>query len=154
MPTEIVKFDDEGVTFERDLKVLDLLCAGVSTPEVARLCNISATEVERALIRVTGAVSPAIKERQFRLVLNRMERIHKAHYPKALEADYDSTVACLRCNDFVARMLGLFPPPQTSSPIDDGRDIETSTDKIRAAIDRVRGKKERVIDVTPVDSDG
>lgn len=156
MPSEIVKYGDEGVTFERDMKVVDLLCAGVSSAEVANKENITVEEVERSLIRITGAVSPAIKERHFRLVLSRMERLHRAHYVKSLKGDYDSSVICLRTNDFVARLLGLFPPPQTAgSPLDDARDIETTTDKIRAALDRVCGTTPPVIDgeATQVDDD-
>lgn len=155
MPVEIVKFDDESLTFDQDLKVVELLCAGLSTREAARELSLPLRAVERSLIRTSGGVSPAIRERELLLVYEQMNHLHKAHYPKALEGDYDSTVAVLRCADMRARLFGLYAPVN-AAPIDNANDIETSTDKIRAAIDRIRGKRNRVIDgeATQVEDDG
>lgn len=145
MPVEIVKFDDESLTFDQDLKVVELLCSGLSTREAARELSLPLRAVERSLIRTSGGVSPTIRERELLLLYEQMNHLHRAHYPKALEGDYDSTVAVLRCADMRARLFGLYAPVN-QPPVDDSAELETSTDKIRAALDRVCGIAPPVID--------
>jgi hypothetical protein len=50
-----------------------------------------------------------------------------------MAGDYDASVICLRAIDIQARLLGLYPPPQSDTSIEKLKPKVTSTEDLRAA---------------------
>jgi hypothetical protein len=145
LPAAIFKFEDAAATFKRDTRALNMAVAGVTVREIAEHEECSIDEVECSLVRMTGAASPQLRERYLQLAIERLDKMVRAFYPKAMGGDYDSAVIVIRSVDTQCRLLGLFPPPQSSHLEKRGPKI-SSTEDIRAALDAVMGKTGQTID--------
>jgi len=126
--------------------------AGISLREIAEHEACSIEEIETAVVRMSGGVSPHFRERHMQLSLERLDKLLRAHYQKAVTGDYDSSVIYIRTVELSCRLLGLFPPPQSDASLDKLRPQTTSTEKIREVFDALIGKTDRVIEGEAVEN--
>lgn len=144
MSADIIKFDDAAATWERDKRVMRARRAGQHMREIAEEENCSIDEIENAIVRQTGGVSPNFRERHMVLSLERLDDLLHAHYTKATGGDYDSSVVVLRTIEMSGRFLGLFPPPQADASPDKLRPRVSSTEEMRAVLDELMGVKRTI----------
>jgi|GEM_PF-4555395 len=150
MASNISKFfQDEAANWERDKRVMSSRLAGTSIREIAEHECCSIEEIEGAIIRQSGGVSPNFRERHMQLSLERLDRLLRAHYTAALKGNYDSSVIYLRTIEMSGRFLGLFPPPQPDNSLDKLQPLVSNTEEMRDALDELLGRPKRTIDAEP-----
>ena len=145
MTANVIKFEDAAATWERDKRVMASRLAGTSLREIAEHENCSVDEVENAIVRQSGGVSPNFRERHMQLSLERLDRLLRAHYAAALKGNHDSSIIYLRVIEMSGRFLGLFPPPQPDAgSLEKLRQNVSSTEEIRNVLDELLGKNSTI----------
>jgi len=151
---QVIPFNDPAATLERERKAFRLRLAGGSVRAIAEELGCSPDEVESALARSLGAVTPGMRQRAIQIELERLDAMQKAHYDKACSGDIDSTAMSLKIMELRAKILGLMAPQRSDDLL--GRALadkhENTTDRIRRALDLIVSGKE--IDGEVVKEDG
>lgn len=153
---DVINFGDAAATFDRDRKVFELRLHGVSPRKIAEQLRCSVREVEASVIRMTGGVSPALRARTIGLELERLDALmasyfeeaikHPGHPDQAPNTEYAALV--LKIMERRAKLLGLDAPPRGDTALDEMMKgvAETSTERVRAVINRIRGRNDTIID--------
>ena len=141
---QIIHYSDAAATLERDRAVFRLRLHGASVRTIAVELKITTDEVDAALTRMCGGVTPAMRERTIQIELDRLDEMQRAHYAKAVEGDIEHTAISLKIMEHRARMLGLIAPPRTDDWLSRALEAnrESTTDRIRRALDLIAGGKE------------
>jgi len=141
---QIISLNDPTASLERDRKAFRLRLAGGSVRAIAEELGCSTDEVESALARCMGAVTPGMRQRAIQLELDRLDALQKGHYEKACAGDVDATAISLKIMELRAKMLGLIAPQRSDDVL--GRALadkqENTTDRIRRALDLIVNGKE------------
>src|SRR5215510_2409735 len=93
---QIIPIRDAAASLELDRKVFRLRLAGASVRKIADELGCTLDEVEGAVARMCGAVTPQMRTRAIQLDLDRLDAFQQAHYEKALAGDVDATVVSLK----------------------------------------------------------
>jgi hypothetical protein len=138
MTAEIVHLEDAGAKFERDRKAFRLAIEGTSVRQIAEDLHCSPSEVEASLIRMSGGVTPRLRERTVSLGLERLDALMKIYFLKAEGGDIEAAAMVLRLMERQARFLGLDIQPRGESALNDMRPQPASaTDRIMEALNRL-----------------
>jgi hypothetical protein len=152
MTADVVKFEDAAQTFERDRSVWRLRLAGTSPRRIAEQLSCTVDQVNASIVRMIGGVSPELRARTIALELDRLDEMQQGFYVDALRSrdhkpDADAASIVLRIMERRARLLGLDAPPRGDIPLNELMEArQTSTEKIQAALDRLIGKTNTVIE--------
>jgi hypothetical protein len=152
MTADVVKFEDAAQTFERDRNVWRLRLIGTAPRRIAEQLNCTIDQVNASIVRMIGGVSPELRARTVALELDRLDEMQQGFYVDALrkperKPDPDAANIVLNIMERRARLLGLDAPPRGDIPLNDLMEArQTSTEKIRAALDRLAGKTNTVIE--------
>ena len=147
MSGNLAKFPpDPAAQFARDRRVLEARLMGIQPREIAEDEGCAISEVDDAVMRQSGNVSPQFREQQMLLLLERTDKVWRSNYPNALKGSYDASVICLRTIELRGRLLGLFPPPQTEASLEKLKPRLTTTEDIRSVLDELLGKTKPTIE--------
>jgi hypothetical protein len=145
---DVVKFEDAALTFERDKKVFRMRIGGASLRRIAEQVGCTVEEATASWIRGLGAVPPDFRARMAQTELERTDELQLAFWTKALSGNAKAAEIVLKCQERRAKLLGLDAQPHTDAPLDSAASKvkTTSTERITAALDRIVGKPNTVID--------
>jgi hypothetical protein len=146
MTNDISILEDPAASLERDRQVLRLRLAGAADYKIATQLGISENDVRQAMIRNTGGVTPDARSRMRNMELMRADEIQAAFWVKAMKGDTDAAVICFRASELRSKLFGLFVLPSAPTGNVTDQPQQTTTDRIRAAVDGLMGKKDRTID--------
>ena len=117
--------------------------SGRSARAIAKAQGCSVAEVNKALDRFTETtIDDKVRKHTLALELARLDELQETFYARALEGDVAcgaliTTIIERRCT-----MLGLYTPQTATLQIIEAEaPRETSTERLRAAIERIRGKR-------------
>jgi len=155
MTAEIIPIEDAAAVFDRDRRAFRLRLAGVSVLRIAEELNCSPAQVEDSLVRMCGGVTPELRARTIRIELERLDELQKAHYKHAMDGGIAATTVLLKIMERRAKMLGLDALPQADPLAGTMAKQETSTERIRRAVEAIINEPE-VIDgeAVEVSNDG
>ena len=126
-----------------DDEVIRQRISGRSARAIAKAHATTVAEVNKALDRFTETtIDDKIRKHTLALELARLDELQEVFYARALEGDVQCGALCTKIIERRCTMLGLYTPPAaTLQVIEAEAPKETSTDRICAAIDRIRGKR-------------
>src|SRR5262245_48054182 len=126
-----------------DNEVIRQRISGRSARAIARARGCTLTEVNRVLDRFTETtIDDKTRKHTLALELARLDELQETFYARALEGDVQCGALITKIIERRCTMLGLYTPQTaTLQVIEAERPRETSTDKISALIDRIRGKR-------------
>src|SRR5262244_2802971 len=109
---------------------------------IAKAQGCSVAEVNKALDRFTETtIDDKIRRHTLALELARLDELQETFYARALEGDGACGALITKIIERRCTMLGLYTPQTaTLQVIEAETPRETSTDKISALIERIRGK--------------
>src|SRR5262244_4364072 len=109
---------------------------------IAKAQGCSVAEVNKALDRFTETtIDDKIRRHTLALELARLDELQETFYARALEGDVQCGALITKIIERRCTMLGLYTPQTaTLQVIEAETPRETSTDKISALIERIRGK--------------
>jgi transposase len=116
--------------------------SGRSTRAIAKAQGCSVAEVNKALDRFTETtIDDKVRKHTLALELARLDELQEVFYTRALEGDVQCGALVTKIIERRCTMLGLYTPQTaTLQVIQAETPRETSTDKISALIERIRGK--------------
>jgi hypothetical protein len=132
----------------------------MSLRRIADQLNCSMADAEASFIRMCNGVPPALRARI--MALERLDEMQAGIYKYAIpdpndptkKPDLNAIHTMLKIQERRDKLLGLDTPPRDPALDDPNRPaIETSTERVRAAINRIRGKGNTVIDAVAVPID-
>src|SRR5215468_4229651 len=109
---------------------------------IAKAQATTVAEVNKALDRFTETtIDDKIRRHTLALELARLDESQETFYARALEGDVQCGALITKIIERRCTMLGLYTPQTaTLQVIEAETPRETSTERLRAAIDRIRGK--------------
>jgi hypothetical protein len=115
---------------------------GESVRSIARRLSCTSAEVRAALDRFAETVvDDSTRKHTLALELERLDQLQQVFGGRALEGDVASGALVAKIIERRCTMLGLYTPPATTLQVIEAEaPRETSTEKIRAAIERIRGR--------------
>ncbi|WP_027584024.1 hypothetical protein [Bradyrhizobium sp. Ai1a-2] len=134
---EIVELVDD----QRDDQIVKLRLTGVGVRAIAKQFSISTAEVERVIDRMLAHIDAGFRVRTARLELERLDLLHRAYFAKALSGDTAAGQLLVRIAERRSALLALDSPIRVDI-VERQHEVTpapTSTDRIRAAIDRLTG---------------
>ena len=116
--------------------------SGRSARAIAKAQGCSVAEVNKALDRFTETtIDDKVRKHTLALELARLDELQETFYARALEGDVACGALITKIIERRCVMLGLYTPQTaTLQVIEAEAPRETSTERLRAAIDRIRGK--------------
>ena len=125
-----------------DDEVIRQRISGRSARAIAKAHATTVAEVNKALDRFTETtIDDKIRKHTLALELARLDELQEVFYARALEGDVQCGALCTKIIERRCTMLGLYTPQTaTLQVIETETSRETSTDKISALIERIRGK--------------
>src|SRR5215472_742538 len=120
-----------------DDTIIQQRVSGRSARAIARAQGCTLAEVSKVLDRFTETtIDDKTRKHTLALELARLDELQETFYARALEGDVACGALITKCT-----MLGLYTPQTaTLQVIEAEAPRETSTERLRAAIDRIRGK--------------
>jgi hypothetical protein len=125
-----------------DDAILQQRIVGRSARAIAKAQGCTLTEVNRVLDRFTETtIDDKTRKHTLALELARLDELQETFYARALEGDVQCGALITKIIERRCTMLGLYTPQTaTLQVIEAETPRETSTDKISALIERIRGK--------------
>ena len=125
-----------------DDEVIRQRISGRSARAIAKAQATTVAEVNKALDRFTETtIDDKIRRHTLALELARLDELQETFYARALEGDVQCGALITKIIERRCTMLGLYTPQTaTLQVIEAEAPRETSTERLRAAIDRIRGK--------------
>ena len=125
-----------------DDEIVQQRVSGRSARAIARAQGCTLTEVSRVLDRFTETtIDDKTRKHTLALELARLDELQETFYARALEGDVACGALITKIIERRCTMLGLYTPQTaTLQVIEAEAPRETSTERLRAAIDRIRGK--------------
>ena len=116
--------------------------SGRSARAIARAQGCTLTEVNRVLDCFTETtIDDKTRKHTLALELARLDELQETFYARALEGDVACGALITKIIERRCVMLGLYTPQTATLQVIEGEaPRETSTERLRAAIDRIRGK--------------
>ena len=116
--------------------------SGRSARAIAKAQGCSVAEVNKALDRFTETtIDDKVRRHTLALELARLDGLQETFYARALEGDVACGALITKIIERRCVMLGLYTPQTATLQVIEGEaPRETSTERLRAAIDRIRGK--------------
>jgi hypothetical protein len=133
---------------DRDSQIFRLRLAGLSVKKIARQFRLPVEQVEMIVKGMCTPVNLQMKAHGFELELERLDELQAAFYDDALKGDVPAAAITLKILERRAAMLGHDAVRQDPVQlIASAQPQQSSTDRIRAALDRIAGK-------SPANGDG
>jgi hypothetical protein len=125
-----------------DEVIIQQRISGRSARAIAKAQGCTLTEVNRVLDRFTETtIDDKTRKHTLALELARLDELQETFYARALEGDVQCGALITKIIERRCTMLGLYTPQTaTLQVIEAEAPRETSTERLRAAIDRIRGK--------------
>ena len=125
-----------------DDAIIQQRVSGRSARAIARAQGCTLAEVSKVLDRFTETtIDDKIRRQTLALELARLDELQETFYARALEGDVQCGALVTKIIERRCTMLGLYTPQTaTLQVIEAETPRETSTDKISALIERIRGK--------------
>jgi hypothetical protein len=125
-----------------DDTIIQQRVSGRSARAIARAQGCTLAEVTRVLDRFTATtIDDKTRKHTLALELARLDELQETFYARALEGDVACGALITKIIERRCVMLGLYTPQTaTLQVIEAEAPRETSTERLRAAIDRIRGK--------------
>ena len=125
-----------------DDTIIQQRVSGRSARAIARAQGCTLTEVSRVLDRFTETtIDDKTRKHTLALELARLDELQETFYARALEGDVACGALITKIIERRCVMLGLYTPQTATLQIIEAETPrETSTERLRAAIDRIRGK--------------
>ena len=125
-----------------DDEVIRQRISGRSARAIAKAQATTVAEVNKALDRFTETtIDDKIRRHTLALELARLDELQETFYVRALEGDVQCGALITKIIERRCVMLGLYTPQTATLQIIEAETPrETSTERLRAAIDRIRGK--------------
>ena len=113
-----------------------------SARAIARAQGCTLAEVSKVLDRFTETtIDDKTRKHTLALELARLDELQETFYARALEGDVACGALITKIIERRCTMLGLYTPQTATLQIIEAETPrETSTERLRAAIDRIRGK--------------
>jgi len=126
-----------------DNEVIRQRISGRSARAIARARGCTLTEVNRVLDRFTETtIDDKTRKHTLALELARLDELQQTFYARALEGDVACGALITKIIERRCTMLGLYTPQTATLQIIEAEaPTETSTERLRAAIERIRGKR-------------
>ncbi len=117
--------DASEATLAKDRQVLELRRAGVTFDVIAARLGFrdrsgAYRAYSRAMLRTLQPVAAEIRT----LEVDRLDRLHAAYWPAALQGDVQAAVTVLRIMDRRAKLLGLDAPARSEVRVSDAVDTQ------------------------------
>jgi len=115
---------------------------GESVRSIAKRLSCTLAEVHKILDRFAETtIDDKTRKHSLALELERLDQLQQVFGARALEGDVASGALVAKIIERRCTMLGLYTPPATTLQVIEAQaPRETSTEKIRAAIDRICGR--------------
>ena len=125
-----------------DDTIIQQRVSGRSARAIARAQGCTLAEVSKVLDRFTETtIDDKTRKHTLALELARLDELQETFYARALEDDVACGALITKIIERRCTMLGLYTPQTaTLQVIEAEAPRETSTERLRAAIDRIRGK--------------
>ena len=125
-----------------DDEVIRQRISGRSARAIAKAQATTVAEVNKALDRFTETtIDDKVRRHTLALELARLDELQETFYARALEGDVQCGALITKIIERRCVMLGLYTPQTATLQIIEAETPrETSTERLRAAIDRIRGK--------------
>ena len=125
-----------------DDTIIQQRVSGRSACAIARAQGCTLAEVSKVLDRFTETtIDDKTRKHTLALELARLDELQETFYARALEGDVACGALITKIIERRCTMLGLYTPQTaTLQVIEAETPRETSTDKISALIERIRGK--------------
>src|SRR5262249_48636589 len=125
-----------------DDEIVQQRVSGRSARAIARAQGCTLAEVTRVLDRFTETtIDDKTRKHTLALELARLDELQETFYARALEGDVACGALITKIIERRCVMLGLYTPQTATLQIIEAEaPRETSTDKISAPIERIRGK--------------
>ena len=125
-----------------DDEIVQQRVSGRSARAIARAHGITPAEVSKVLDRFTETtIDDKTRKHTLALELARLDELQETFYARALEGDVACGALITKIIERRCVMLGLYTPQTATLQVIEGEaPRETSTERLRAAIDRIRGK--------------
>jgi hypothetical protein len=125
-----------------DDEIIRQRISGRSARAIAKAQATTVTEVNKALDRFTETtIDDKVRRHTLALELARLDELQETFYARALEGDVQCGALITKIIERRCVMLGLYTPQTATFQIIEAEaPRETSTERLRAAIDRIRGK--------------
>ena len=126
-----------------DNTIIQQRVSGRSARAIARAQGCTLAEVSKVLDRFTETtIDDKTRKHTLALELARLDELQETFYARALEGDVACGALITKIIERRCVMLGLYTPKTASLQVIEGEaPRETSTERLRAAIDRIRGKR-------------
>jgi len=125
-----------------DDTIIQQRVSGRSARAIAKAQATTVAEVNQALDRFTETtIDDKVRRHTLALELARLDELQETFYARALEGDVACGALITKIIERRCVILGLYTPQTaTLQVIEAEAPRETSTERLRAAIDRIRGK--------------
>jgi DNA-binding transcriptional MerR regulator len=125
-----------------DDTIIQQRVSGRSARAIARAQGCTLAEVSKVLDRFTETtIDDKTRKHTLALELAQLDELQETFYARALEGDVACGALITKIIERRCTMLGLYTPQTaTLQVIEAEAPRETSTERLRAAIDRIRGK--------------
>ena len=126
-----------------DDEVIRQRISGRSASAIAKAQATTVAEVNKALDRFTETtIDDKVRRHTLALELARLDELQETFYARALEGDVQCGALITKIIERRCTMLGLYTPQTATLQIIEAEaPRETSTERLRAAIERIRGKR-------------
>jgi hypothetical protein len=126
-----------------DDEIVQQRVSGRSARAIARAQGCTLAEVTRVLDRFTETtIDDKTRKHTLALELARLDELQETFYARALEGDVACGALITKIIERRCVMLGLYTPQTATLQIIEAEaPRETSTERLRAAIERIRGKR-------------
>jgi len=126
-----------------DDAILQQRIVGRSARAIAKAQGCTLTEVNRVLDHFTETtIDDKTRKHTLALELARLDELQETFYARALAGDVACGALITKIIERRCVMLGLYTPQTATLQIIEAEaPRETSTERLRAAIDRIRGKR-------------
>ena len=126
-----------------DEVIIQQRISGRSARAIARAQSCTLTEVNRVLDRFTETtIDDKTRKHTLALELARLDELQETFYARALEGDVACGALITKIIERRCVMLGLYTPQTATLQIIEAEaPRDTSTERLRVAIDRIRGKR-------------
>jgi len=126
-----------------DDEIVQQRVSGRSARAIARAQGCTLADVTRVLDRFTETtIDDKTRKHTLALELARLDELQETFYARALEGDVACGALITKIIERRCVMLGLYTPQTATLQIIEAEaPRETSTERLRAAIERIRGKR-------------
>jgi hypothetical protein len=125
---------------DRDEQMFQARLSGQSVRSIARQFRVSEAQVQATVARLCTPVNVQMRVHTLQLELERLDQLEAVFYARATnEGDPQSAVICVKIAERRAAYLGIDAPVKVD-PVqlaEAAAPKPTSTDRIRAALDRI-----------------